>query len=131
MKLVATGALLAVGCEAHCQSGGYLHFSLTSTETTERSSRKRSGLALDRPVSTTGASRRAEVFCGPRNTRKDAKFSEPEIDRFLASWQEALVFQSRIMAEVHEHTQLAITAVQIPLSDILAMEAINQQCHAG
>src|SRR6266496_4421734 len=36
MKLVATGALLAVGCEAHCHSGGYLHFSFTSTETEER-----------------------------------------------------------------------------------------------
>jgi hypothetical protein len=43
-------------------------------------SRKRSGLALGRPVNTTGASRRAEIFYCPLNTRKDAKFLEPEIE---------------------------------------------------
>ena len=61
MKLVATGALLAVGCEAHCHSGGYLHFSLTSTETAERSSREK--LNGDCPTSRSrrGRERRSQL----------------------------------------------------------------------
>jgi hypothetical protein len=53
------------------------------------------------------------MFCGPRNTRKDAKFSEPQINSSLASGQEALVFHSRVMAEVHEQTQLATGYAEI------------------
>jgi hypothetical protein len=53
------------------------------------------------------------MFYGPRNTRKDAKFSEPEINSSLASGQETLVFQSRVMAEVHEQTQLATGCAEI------------------
>jgi hypothetical protein len=49
-------------------------------------------------------------FYCPRNTRKDAKFLKPEIDSFLASGREALEFQSRVMAEVHQQTQLATRA---------------------
>jgi len=41
MKLVGTDSVLATGREAHCHSRGYLHFSLTSTETTEPSSREK------------------------------------------------------------------------------------------
>ena len=63
------------------------------------------------------------IFCGPPNTQpslgygaagtKDAKFSELEIDSSLASGQEALVFHSRVMAEVHEETQLATGCAEI------------------
>jgi hypothetical protein len=53
------------------------------------------------------------MFQGPRNTRKDAKFSELEIGRFAVSGQEALVFNSRVMPEIDEQTQLAGGCAQI------------------
>jgi hypothetical protein len=60
------------------------------------------------------------MFCGPRNTRKDAKFSEPQINSSLASGQETLVFQSRIMAEVNQQTQLATGCAEI-IQDLRAV----------
>ena len=46
----------------------------------------------------------------PTKHTKDAKFSEPEINNFLTSGHEALVFHSWVMAEVHQQTQLAAGA---------------------
>jgi hypothetical protein len=62
----------------------------------------------------------AKVFYGPRNTRKGTEFSEPEMGRLLASGQEALVFHSRVMAEVHERTELATSCAKI-IQDLRAV----------
>ena len=76
--------------------------------------------------SVTGASRCGNVY-GPLNTRKDTKifnatsavrtaksaFSKIKVDALTVSGQEALVFQPRVMAEVHEQTQLAIRCAEI------------------
>ena len=69
----------------------------------------------------------AELFYGPLNTRKDTKtfnatsavrtaksaFSKIKVDRLTVSGQEALVFQPRVMADVHEQTELAIRCAEI------------------
>ena len=76
--------------------------------------------------SVTGATRCGNVY-GPLNTRKDTKifnatsavrtaksaFSKIKVDALTVSGQEALVFQPRVMAEVHEQTQLAIRCAEI------------------
>ena len=45
-------------------------------------------------------------FIYPPNTLKDAKISKTKIGWFMFPRQKALIFQSRIMAKVHEQTQL-------------------------
>jgi hypothetical protein len=59
-----------------------------------------------RSISTAGVSC-GESVLPPRNKRKGANLSAPEIDSSLASGQEAFVLQPRVIAEVYEQTQLA------------------------
>src|SRR5437899_7568081 len=53
---------------------------------------------------TNGASRitQGTIIFGPLNTRKDAKFLELEIDRFLVSGEQTLVLHLGVMTEVDE-----------------------------
>lgn len=72
------------------------------------------------PACSHGAVSPCGISYSPPKTRKDAKFSEPEINNFLASREEALVFQSRIMAEVHQPTELAAGCTEI-IQDLRAV----------
>jgi hypothetical protein len=69
-------------------------------------------LAGARFVSITGASPAGDVLRPTKHTKR-REISEPEIDSSLASGQEALVFESRVMAEVHEQPQLATGCAEI------------------
>src|SRR6266516_937980 len=53
---------------------------------------------------TNGASRitQGTIIFGPLNTRKDAKFLELEIDRFLVSGEQTLVLHLGVVTEVDE-----------------------------
>jgi hypothetical protein len=64
-------------------------------------------------------SRTSPLFC-PLNTRRDAKFFRVEISEVTAPGQEALVFQSWVMAKVREQTQFASGRAQI-IQDLRAV----------
>ena len=72
------------------------------------------------PACSHGAVSPCGISYSPPKTRKDAKLSEPEINNFLASREEALVFQSRIMAVVHQPTELAAGCTEI-IQDLRAV----------